>query len=135
MFVAGLTLQVQPEQVAQLSDFVWHRASGGLFWWMFSESVFSYFLSMWVWLGLMAFVAAYVIRAVAFGEGFGRRAIASAIMCRLAVSATPMVRGELEVVVIPEERSWRLRHSDAYDNPTVASEIARWLRADSEAAT
>jgi hypothetical protein len=130
-FVSRLGLQLTPDDVAELSSFVWTFSSGRLFAIVFTQSVLSYFVTLWALVGLSAFLSAYLIRGVAFGEGFGVPAIASALITKLAVSATPMVPCRLDVVFVNEEHSRWLRHSDAYGNPVVMTEILDWMRAGS----
>lgn len=126
--IALQNLALLPDDVRELSDFFWTYGSPGLFLRVFPLSVLSYFVTFWALVGLAAFLAGYFVRAVAFGEGFGMAAIASAFMTRLAVSATPMVPCRLDVIHVNEERSRWLRHSDVYDNSTVIEEIVGWMR-------
>ena len=122
------SLRFTPEHVTLFSDFMWRDSSPGLFALVFAESVGSYFITGWAFLGLLSIVGTYGIRAVAFGEGFGIRALAGAFLCRLAVSSTPMVSSELDLVIINQDAAWRLRHSAVYENRGVTAEISKWVK-------
>lgn len=122
-------LPILPEQDAQkLSEFVWYGVSDGFFVYLLFMSVLSYFLTFWAYVGLISLLSAYVTRGVLFGEGFGPRAIVSALVTRTVVSPAPLQSCDMDIVVVSQEQSLRLRHSDAYDNTSVISTVVDWLK-------
>lgn len=117
------------QDVRELSEFIWYEVSDGFFVYLLFMSVLSYFVTFWVYLGLISLLAAYVTRGALFGEGFGPRAIVSALVTRTVVSPSPLSSCDMDIVVVSKEQSLRLRHSDAYDNAAVIRTVVDWVKA------
>ena len=95
-------------------------------------SSLEYWVTLWFLLAAAALGSAYVIRAAAFGLGWGSRAVAGAFLSRLKVTHVPVSTAGAELIVVGRSSKGpgsALRHSAIYGNRVALEQVAAWINA------
>ena len=117
-----------PDDIRQgFTTWFYREASTGPFLVMMSLSVLGYFFTFWAFLALGSLLLTYVVRAVAFGDGFGPTSLLKAMLVRLNVSMTPLLHRDTQILLMAGTFGAWLRHSNIYENPDVLARMVDWM--------
>lgn len=88
-------------------------------------SILDYFVRFWAILAILGLFGSHLLRAIAFGTGFGVHSLVATFFIRMCVSPVPMEFRNVEFLEV-DSGGW-LRHSNAYNDYDVIEEIRQWL--------
>lgn len=124
--VFSSTVHLSDAEQTAMSKKVWFETPKGVLLFLVVMSTFERFLVFWALLGVVSWLASYLIRGVAFGSGFGTKELASAFLTRLTVTSVPRHLTHTESRSQEYSKGF-VRHSSIYSDPRTLYGVADWI--------